>query len=81
MHVLKACLDDGQSRSHLPKSGLENLMMIFFRYRLIDICMWRLQPLVFMCPSNSQITPVPANFVSKVPLLRTPSDDVVTTAH
>ena len=77
MHVLKACLDDGKPRSDLPKSGLENLMMILFRYRLIDICMWRLQPLEFMHTGNSQITEVPANFVSKVLLLCTPSDDVV----
>ena len=43
MHLLKAILKDGKSRTLLPKSGLEDYMMILLRYHLIDISIWRLQ--------------------------------------
>lgn len=79
MHLLKAILNDGKSRTLLPKSGQENYMMILLRYRLIDISVWRLQQVEYMHPGNSKVTRVPADFVSKFLLLSTPSDDIVTT--
>jgi len=80
MHLLKAILKDGKSRTLLPKSGLEDYMMILLRYCLIDISIWRLQQVgSSMHAGNSKLTHVPADFVSKLLLLSTPFDDIVTT--
>jgi len=79
MHLLKAILNDGKSRGQLPKSDFENYMMILLQYRLINVSIWRLQQVESMHTGNSKPTRVPADFVSKLLLLSTPFDDIVTT--
>lgn len=63
MHVLRDYL--GKTRSGLPKTSLESLMMILFRYRLIDVSIWRLRDIEFIDAGDSKVTLVPTHFVSK----------------